>query len=81
MVYDFFRNASKSISALYLSPKNSKVFVEKGTKGVYSISANYEKKCITVLISGTTSERMIPPLVINSNKRLPKEIVDRTPSG
>lgn len=66
-------------TAFFLSPKEKKVLVRKGDKAVYSFSSNDDKECVTVLVAGSASGKIPPPMVLFAYKRIPKNIVNGTP--
>lgn len=69
-------------SGFYLSPQEKQVLVRKGSKKVYSRTANDEKECLTVLISIAADGAIPPPLVMFPYKRyVPSHITVNIPKG
>lgn len=79
VVHDPSRIFNLDESAFYLAPKSDKVIVMKGVKTVHSRTAD-EKECITTLITGSADGKIVYPMILHKQKRIPFNIIKSTPS-
>lgn len=67
-------------SGFYVCPKGEKVLCQKGEKHVYSISANYEKTNLIVLVTANAAGIFVPLMIMYQYERIPNCISQKVPN-
>lgn len=68
-------------SGFLLCPKGGTVLAPKGAKNVYETDRGRAKESVTVMFSFSANGLIVPPTIVFSYKRVPKEVLDSIPQG